>query len=343
MTFEREERLSLLKSHAASFVDVAIRTATTEYPHFPYFIATGPESYRTHRDYHPAFYGSFDWHSCVEMHFVAIRLLRMFPEETAMSKARETLNSLLTTEHLHRELAFFRTPANRSLERPYGWGWLMLLAAELEQWDDPDAANWLEAVSPLAIHFMEALLHWLPRLTYPQRTGVHPNTAFSLVNALSLARRHPDTSSEEAIISHAMRLFKDDADYPFRYEPSGADFLSPGLCEAVLMMECLQPEEFDRWFARFTPGGMESLTGSVVPVHVSDPSDGQIAHLHGLNLSRAWALVRLAERTTPHAPERVRLLELARSHVDVSLSAVYGSDYMVEHWLAVYALILLSA
>lgn len=343
MGFEREERLAILRSAAATFVEVAIRTATTEYPHFPYFIATGPGSYRLHRQLHPAFFGSFDWHSCVEMHLVAVRLMRLFPNETAHSSARATLSELLTTEHLQRELEFFQTPANRSLERPYGWGWLMMLAAELEEWDDPDAVLWASAVSPLAEHLMESLVAWLPKLTFPQRTGVHPNTAFSLVNALHYARRHEARTWAAIIREQTMRFFADDVDYPFQYEPSGSDFLSGGLCEAVLMLEVLERDEFNAWIARFVPRGLAQLGNTLTPVTVSDSSDGQLAHLHGLNLSRAWAMVRLAEHYNIDSPERRNLLELARRHSDVSLPAVSGSDYMVEHWLAVYAMLLLTA
>ncbi len=343
MGFEREDRLAILRTEATSYVEVAIRTATTEYPHFPYFIATGPESYRLHREFHPAFFGSFDWHSCVEMHLVAVRLMRLFPDETAQTSARAALSELLTADHLQQELEFFRSPANTSLERPYGWGWLMMLAAELEEWDDPDAIAWSRAVEPLAQHLMDSLIHWLPKLTYPQRTGVHPNTAFSLINALHYARCHEERGWTAIIRYQALRFFADDVDYPFQYEPSGSDFLSAGLCEAVLMHDVLDPDSFDAWIGRFVPGGLSQLGDVLTPVTVSDPSDGQLAHLHGLNLSRAWAFVRLAEHCNSGSEERGNLLELARRHAEVSLPAVSGSDYMVEHWLAVYAMLLLTA
>jgi hypothetical protein len=343
MSFEREDRFELLRSLAAAYVDVAIESATREYPHFPYFIATGPETYRLHRDYHPAFYGSFDWHSCVEMHLVAVRLLRLFPDETRSTTVRDTLNGLLTVPNLQSEMAFFATPANKSLERPYGWGWLALLAAELETWDAPDAVRWRDAVAPFAAQLMDALTAWLPRLTYPQRVGMHANTAFSLLNALIYARLHPEREWERAIVEAANRLYSGDEDYPLHYEPSGADFLSPGLCEAVLMLDCMEPEAFQRWFHRFLPGLMRPSPPALTPVIVSDPTDGQIAHLHGLNLSRAWALIRLADGVELPDRDRKHLLEMAHRHALASLPAVTGSDYMVEHWLAVYALILLTA
>lgn len=343
MSFERHDRLTILRSVASDYVNVAMESATREYPHFPYFIATEPESYRRHRDYHPAFYGSFDWHSCVEMHLVAVRLLRLFPDETRSTTARETLSELLTVPNLQREMAFFATPANKSLERPYGWGWLVLLAAELETWDDPDAAQWREAVSPFAWQLMDALTDWLPKLTYPQRLGMHANTAFSLINALAYARLHPERDWERTINGAAHRLYVADVDYPLHYEPSGADFLSAGLCEAVLMLECMEPHVFRPWFRQFLPRLMNTSPPALTPAIVSDSTDGQIAHLHGLNLSRAWALIRLAEGIDLPSRDRSHLLSMAHQHALASLDAVTGSHYMVEHWLAVYATILLSA
>src|SRR5680860_936422 len=175
MTFDERDRMTLLRERAASYVEVALQSIPKEYPHFPYFIATGPESYRTHREFHPAFYGSFDWHSCVEMHWVAVRLMRLFPQDVPAEIARATLDALLTPANIASEIAFFSDPSHKSLERPYGWGWLLRLAAELEQWDDPDGLRWSQAVEPLARLLLERLVEWLPKLTYPQRAGNHPN------------------------------------------------------------------------------------------------------------------------------------------------------------------------
>lgn len=342
-TFDRDTRMQLLRERASDYVDVAMASAMREYPHFPLFIATGPDSYRSHRSFHPAFYGSYDWHSCVEMHLVAVRLLRLFPEETANTTAREALTTLLTPENIAVEMEFFANPAHKSLERPYGWCWLMMFAAALHGWDDDDGRRWSEAVAPLANQLMMALIAWLPKLTYPQRTGMHPNTAFSLVNALAWARLHPAMGWEATIVESARRLFMADTDYPLHYEPSGADFLSPGLCEAVLMAEILDEHVFPEWFNQFLPSFLNPTWNGLEPAVISDPTDGQIAHLHGLNLSRAWALVRLADALPLASDDRDRVMGLAQQHAEASLPHVSGSDYMVEHWLAVYAMLLLSA
>jgi hypothetical protein len=343
MHFDNQQRIDLLRDQAASYLDVALESATKEYPHFPYFIAAGPDSYRLHRELHPAFYGSFDWHSCVEMHWVAVRLMRLHPERVPLDRAKAVLGELLTPENLAAEAEFFSAPHNKSLERPYGWGWLLQLAAELEQWDDPEGRQWSRAVEPLARLLIEKLVEWLPGLTYPQRTGVHPNTAFSLINALVYARRHPESCWNDAIEQATRRFFLADTDYPAHYEPSGADFLSPGLCEAVLMALVLEQSEFERWLDGFLPRLADGSPASLfTPAIISDPTDGQIAHLHGLNLSRAWAFAHLAAQLPPGDPRAAPMLDAIQRHAAASLPAVTGSDYMVEHWLAAYAVLLLS-
>jgi hypothetical protein len=343
MSFDNQQRIDVLRDRAESYVEVALESATREYPHFRYFIAAAPGSYRLHRELHPAFYGSFDWHSCVEMHWVAVRLMRLLPECVPLDRARAVLGGLLTPENLAAETEFFSTPHNKSLERPYGWAWLIQLAAELEQWEDPEGQQWSQAVEPLARLLSEKLVEWLPKLTYPQRTGVHPNTAFSLTNALVYARRHPESPWNDAIARAARRFFLADTDHPAHYEPSGADFLSPGLCEAVLMARVLERSEFEAWLDGFLPRLADGSPASLfTPAVVSDPTDGQIAHLHGLNLSRAWAFVQLAAHFPDNDPRAGHMLDAAQSHAGVSLPAVTGSDYMVEHWLAAYAVLLLS-
>jgi hypothetical protein len=343
---DRDHRLALLRERADDYLRVAIACVTQEYPHFPYFIATSPASYRTHRQLHPAFYGSFDWHSCVEMHWVAVRLMSLFPGLPFESRARETLTSLLTPENIAGEVAFFREPAHRTLERPYGWGWLLTLHHELAAWSDPDGRTWAATVEPLADLFADNLVDWLPRMTYPQRTGVHPNSAFALSRSLAAAegrRAQGDPRLLEAISEAARRWFAADEGYPAHYEPSGADFLSPALTEAELMARLLPRPDWLTWLDRFLPeldaGRPEALFH---PARVADSTDGQIAHLHGLNLSRAWAFVVLATRLPEDDPRRPALAAAAERHAAAALPQVVGGDYMVEHWLAAYATSLLS-
>ncbi|HEY7036821.1 MAG TPA: DUF2891 domain-containing protein [Thermomicrobiales bacterium] len=346
MTFDRDHRLALLRERAADYAQVALTNITREYPNMPYFIATGPGPYPTHRDYHPAFYGCFDWHSCVEMHWVLVRLLRLFPDAVPGDAARATLGDLLTAENIATEVRFFGDPNHRTLERPYGWGWLLTLAHELETWDDAGGRRWAAAVAPLADLLSGNLAGWLPVLTYPQRTGVHPNTAFGLSRCFDYAQLRAgrgDDALLSAIKTAAARWFLDDTDYPAHYEPSGADFLSAALSEAELVSRLLDTSAFSDWLQRFLPGLAAAQPAALFqPATVADSTDGQIAHLHGLNLSRAWAFTALADRLPVGDPRITPLLDAAERHAAASLPSVAGSHYNVEHWLAAYATLLLS-
>jgi Protein of unknown function (DUF2891) len=257
---------------------------------------------------------------------------------------RAVLNEHLTAEALATEAAYFGD--HPGFKRPYGWGWTLTLAHELSSWDDPDARRWSANISGLADAIAGLFVRWLPRATYPIREGVHSNSAFGLARALPFARARAsggDGALLDAIDEAARRWFGDDADYPAGWEPNGADFLSPALTEAELMSDLLEPAAFTAWLDRFLPGLADSHPASLFdPSVVSDPTDGQIAHLHGLNLYRAYAWQRLA-RTLPDGDARTPLMRAAvRRHADASLSAVCGSDYMLEHWLACYAVLLLS-
>lgn len=326
-----------LRSVAAELAATALRTVRAEFPYDLRVLYDGPgEAPARPRDRHPAFYGSFDWHSAVEMHWVLLRLLRRFPEEVDAAAVRAVLDAHLTPEAIEVEAAYYR--ANRGAQRPYGWGWALTLHEEAASW--PEAAPWAAALRPLADHFLDALATWLPRAPYPVRHGVHPNSAFGLVRSLPSARRRAadgDDRALRAIEDAARRWFLADTDAPVRWEPSGADFLSPVLTEAVLMAEVLPADEFAGWLAGYLPGLGEGPLFE--PAIVADSGDGQTAHLHGLNLSRAWALRRLAA-AVPDTGDL--LLDTARRHAEPELTEVSGSDYMVEHWLAAYALLYLD-
>ncbi|MGI8692314.1 MAG: DUF2891 family protein [Geodermatophilaceae bacterium] len=254
---------------------------------------------------------------------------------------QRVLGRHLTVENLQIEAAYFQT--RPGFERPYGWCWTLMLAAELVSWDDPSAQRWSAALRPLAEHINGLYLRWLPRATYPSRDGAHANSAFGLVRALPFANllaASGDARLLDAITVCALRWFLDDAGYPAGWEPDGADFLSPALTEAELMSAVLSPAEFAPWFDRFLPELPESL---LTPAVVSDPIDGQTAHLHGLNLYRAFAFGQLAGVLTASDSRRAFLADAGRRHAEASLPAVSGSDYMVEHWLAAYAVLLLGA
>lgn len=334
------DRRATLAANADAYARVAIANVQREHPvHLPYLV-TGPGPLPLPRERHPAFYGSFDWHSCVEMHWVLARLLRLHPDLVVRDDARRALDANLTADALAAERRYFE--AYPGFERPYGWAWLLMLARELASSDDADFRRWSTHLRPLAELIEARFVAWLPKATYPLRTGLHGNSAFALVLALRYARSARAEALDAAITQAAARWFRDDRDYPAAWEPSGSDFLSPALTEALLMRDVLG-DAFLPWLEGFLPrlayGEPRSL---LEPAHVSDPTDGQIAHLHGLNLSRAWCMREIAD-ALPAGDERAEVLRRSiERHARASLGAVVGSDYAVEHWLAAYALLLLG-
>lgn len=338
-------RLALLRAHAAPLLEAILRNVVREYPHQPLIVIEAPEDLQPHRTLHPAFFGCYDWHSAVEMQWAAVRILRLAPDLPAglAARTRATLDGLLTAANLEVERAFFARAVNRGNERPYGWGWLLTLGAELRGWSgDADAGRWAGAVEPLATLLAGRLVEWLPKLAYPQRVGMHANTAFGLARSLPWAAGQ-DPALEATIRDAAGRLFAADRDAPAAWEPSGADFLSPVLTEAALMARLLGPASFLAWLGEFLPMlAAEPAASPLVPVAVSDISDGQLAHLHGLNLSRAWAMTTIAAALPADDARVTALLASAASHVDASLPYAVDSDYMAEHWLAAFAVLALG-
>jgi hypothetical protein len=337
-------RHELLSASAESFARVALANVIREFPHYEPLLETGVGPVARPRERHPAFYGSYDWHSCVEMHWVLVRLLRTVPEHVPEREMRSVLDAHLTAEAGAAEARWFADPERHTAERPYGWAWALTLVAELNAWADPDAVRWAGNLLPLADVLVERYLEWLPRLTYPVRHGVHDNTAFGLSLALAHARTQEENGDGRllaAIGDAARRFYADDAAYPAGWEPSGADFLSPALTEAELMASLLGRTELAGWLDRFLPGLASREPASLfTPAVVSDPTDGQIAHLHGLNLSPAWCFDRLAATLPAGDPRPPVLLSAADEHAQAALGHVTGSHYAVEHWLAVYAVLL---
>jgi hypothetical protein len=347
MTFDQESRRHVLGENAVAYSRVGMENILREFPHMPWFVATAPGPIPTHRELHPAFFGSFDWHSCVEMHWVLVTLLREFPEHALAPDVRDVLNDLLTPGNLQTELAFFSNPATASFERPYGWGWLLTLASTLHGWDDPDGRAWFGAIRPLADLLAEKFSIWLPKQAHPVRSGMHNNTAFGLLRSLDYAGILADGGNDallDAIYAAAHRLFLGDTAYPAHYEPSGADFLSAALSEAELL-SCLMDElVFPEWLEGFLPGLAACEPAAIfTPVVSTDPADGQNAHLVGLNLSRAASFLAIAGALPEDDPRRAALISGAEDHAAASLDQVVGGEYMTEHWLAAYATLLLLA
>ncbi|WP_235783461.1 DUF2891 domain-containing protein [Amycolatopsis orientalis] len=340
------ERSRLLAAGAGDLAGMALANVVREYPHHETHWHVEGVAIPAPRQLHPAFYGSCDWHSCVEMFWVLVRLLRHHGDLVPAAEIRRTLDEHLTARALAAEVAYFAADEHRTTQRPYGWSALLELTQETATWDDPDAARWSTGLHELSAVFVTCYLDWLPRATYPIRTGVHDNGAFGLSRALPYAgylADHGEPRLRQVITETAWRWFGADHDYPGSWEPSGADFLSPALAEAELMTRLLPATEFAAWLHGFLPGIADRKPAALfTPATVTDSSDGLIAHLHGLNLHRAWCWHRLAH-ALPAGDDRIpAMLDTAHAHTHASLPQLTGGSYAVEHFLGYYALLLLS-
>lgn len=321
----------LTEDLAGRFAAIALSHVQQEYPNKLDHVLEGPGDLQGPRDLHPIFFGSYDWHSCVHGYWLLARTTRRHGGHAEAGRVAALFEARLTAEAAAGELAYLQRPSSRGFERPYGWAWTLALVRELRSLEDGRHAKTLE---PLAAAFVERFLAYLPRADYPVRTGVHGSSAFALTLALAYARDAGCGALERAICEKALAWFGEDADArPF--EPSGEDFLSPTLMEAELMRAVLPPADFGRWVSDFLPELQEGRPATLFePARVSDRTDGRIAHLDGLNLSRAWCFGGLIQALDA---ESHPLLSQARSrHLEASLAHVSG-DYMGEHWLASFA------
>ena len=341
------DRPAVLRENAAAYAEVALANIAREFPADVWHIVRGPSDLpRRPRERTPVFYGSFDWHSCVEMHWLLLRLLRSVPEVIPAAVIRVELEARFDPAKLGAEARFIADPDNRNRERPYGWGWGLALVHELAAWDDPDGRRWTSRFDAFADALTANFVDWLPRATYPVRYGVHSNSAFGISLALPHARDRAaagDSVLLDALVGAARRWFADDADYPGGWEPSGFDFLSPALTEAELMTQLLPGATYGAWLSRFLPGIADGEPRALfTPAVVSDSTDGHIAHLHGLNASRAWCWRRIAETLPATDPRAAVAREAMARHAAAAIPHAVGGDYMVEHWLAAYAVLLLT-
>jgi hypothetical protein len=309
-----------LARHLAS---VALANIDREYPRHALQLLAGPEQERSERALHPAFYGSYDWHSAVHMHWTLMRVLRLYPASREAILISEALDVHLADAPIARELDYFRGPGGRTFERPYGWAWLLELQAEALALN----ARWSHALAPLAQELAQRLADYIRISPYPVRAGSHGNSAFACLLGLDYARAAKDAALEYEIRKSARRWYKADRAAPITYEPSLDDFLSPALVEAALMRQLMDDAEFFAWLHRFAPDGFGALAE---PPTVLDHADPKQSHLDGLCLSRAWCFTRLGD---PRAAERL---------VQAALPHVTGGDYAGTHWLASFAALALG-
>lgn len=333
-----------LSAYSSDFAKLALRCIRREYPNKLDHVLADAIQVKGPRALHPAFYGCFDWHSSVHGHWLLAHLLRLYPDLPEASEIRVALDENLTPKNLREEAAYFIQEDRASFERMYGWAWLLKLAEELGFSSDADAERWSRNLAPLVAAVMEKYLAFLPKQTYPIRTGVHPNTAFGLSFALDYAHTAQNEQLSDLIEERSRTYFLSDVDYPAAWEPGGEDFLSPALVEADLMRRVLPAAEFVDWFKRFLPGiGMGEPVSLFAPVTVSDKTDGKLVHLDGLNLSRAWCMQSVANVIGMEESVKVRLQGSALLHARVGLEQVASGHYEGEHWLATFAAYMLSS
>ncbi len=327
----------LNQTQAQRFAALPLRNLGREYPNSLAHFVHADGDMRPPRLLHPIFWGSYDWHSCVHGFWLLVRCLRRHPDLPTTPAALAILADRFTPEAGQGEAAYFAAPGRQLWQRPYGWGWLLALSAELAQWDEPRAAGWRAALLPLETTITALFPSYLTKLTYPIRVGTHFNTAFGLLLALHFARVTGNTELAAQIEQAARRFYGQDVDYPAHYEPNGDDFLSGGLVAALLLSRILPAPEFVAWFAQYLPGYFHGAGGPYRPALVADRSDAKGVHLDGLNLSRAWCLRGIATTLTPGHSAHGTLQALADQHEAASLPFLESGEYGGEHWLATFA------
>jgi Protein of unknown function (DUF2891) len=326
---------------AERFAKLALACVQKEYPNKISHVLNSDADVASPRKLTPAFYGCYDWHSSVHGHWLLARLLRSFPNASFAGAARDALRKSLTAENLKQEAAYIRGEGRSSFERPYGLAWLLQLCAELRDWDDDEAREMSANLRPLEDAAVERLKNWLPKLSHPVRIGEHDQTAFGLGLILDYARSTKNDSLATLAADSAKKFFLSDKSCPLNYEPSGEDFLSPCLGEADVMRRVLSQQEFAKWLKDFLPQiSSEGNTAWLRPVVSPDPSDPKLAHLDGLNLSRAWMLEGIASALPPDDPRRAALASTAEAHRRAGLAAVTGAHYEGGHWLGSFAVYL---
>jgi hypothetical protein len=324
---------------AARFVRLALDCVHRDYPNKIAHVLASDQDAKPPRELTPAFYGCYDWHSSVHGHWLLARAAKTFPNEPFARQAHAALAQSLTTANIAREVSYLQGKDRASFERPYGLAWLLQLAAELRTWNDREARAWATSLAPLETEAAAHLTNWLPNLRYPIRIGEHDQTAFAFGLIWDWAEVTKNAAMTDLLRTKAQMFYANDRACPLAYEPSGQDFLSPCLTEADFMRRTLSQAAFSSWLSAFLP--QIPTDGSVTwlpPGEITDRSDPKLAHLDGLNLSRAWMLEGIA-KSLPASDKRIASLHAtAAKHREVSLGAVTSEHYVGSHWLGTFAL-----
>lgn len=327
---------TLTLAAANNLAKLPLKCIQQEYPNKLGQVLGSGEDLKAPKELHPAFYGCFDWHSAVHSHWSLVKLLKEFPQLEQTATIRTLLATNMSSENIQAEISYFNTRHNSTFERTYGWAWLLKLAEELHTWDDPLAKELSQNLQPLTELIVSKYLNFLPKLNYPIRVGEHTNTAFGLAFAWDYANTLNHAELKSLIEQRAKDFYANDTNCPLSWEPSGFDFLSPCLEEAELMARILSKQEFNQWFNNFLPQ-LNDANATIATGKVSDRTDGKLVHLDGVNFSRAWALLTIAQKTEAHP----HLQQIAYEHINYSLPHLVQDSYEGGHWLgsfAIYAL-----
>ncbi len=341
-TSSNAESISLTPEGAAFLAKMPLHCINNEYPNKPNHTLEKPEEVvLSPKQLHPSFYGCLDWHSSVHGHWMLVRLLKLYPNMPDTEQIKKVLDESFKSENLQAEADYFTNyKLAKGFERTYGWAWLLKLDEELQTWDNPLAKRWHAQLQPLTKVIVQRWKDYLPKQTYPNRTGVHPNTAFGMVFALDWARTTGNKEFEALLVQRSKDYYLKNTNTPANLEPDGTDFLSPSLEIADLMRRILPKATFVQWFNQFiTPEGLKNL---MQPPFVSDRNDYSIVHLDGLSLSRAWCMKGIAKEFPNTDPRKKMLQKQAVSLLNKTLPQIASGNYGGEHWLASFAVYALS-
>jgi hypothetical protein len=328
---------------AERFARLALKCVHQEYPNKIAHVLNSDADVAPPRRLTPAFYGCFDWHSSVHGHWMLVRLAQTFPDAPFAAEAKSAVKQSLTAENIAAEVAYLKGAGRSSFERPYGLAWLMQLGQELREWGDPDAKQMAANLKPLEDAAKERLSAWLPKLANPIRIGEHNQTAFSFGLLIDAARGSGDRDFEALLVKKTREFYEGDRNCPLAYEPSGEDFLSPCIAEADVMRRVMKPEEYSRWLSSFLPRiPRDGRADWLKPAVSMDPSDPKLAHLDGLNLSRAWMLEGIASALPANDKRLAAINAAATAHRQKGLAAVTGEHYEGGHWLGSFAVYLVT-
>jgi hypothetical protein len=326
---------------ADRFMQLALDCVHREYPNKIAHVLQDDDDVAPPRLLHPVFYGCYDWHSSVHGHWLLVRLLRLNRDSPLAGQSRQALNQSFLQTEIDQEVVYLR--GDKTFERPYGTAWLLQLTAELREWDDANAQRWLDSLKPLESAAVDQYLSWLPKLAYPIRLGTHNQTAFAFALVLDWTRVAGHTELQNLLEEKIREFYLGDRQCPLTYEPSGEDFLSPCLMEADLMRRVMKQAAYVTWLTGFLPGiPYDGSAEWLSPGVVLDPTDGKLVHLDGVNLSRAWNLLAIAEALPESDRRRASLLAAAKAHADAGLATVNSEHYEGSHWLASFATYLSS-